>query len=340
MTTGPHDHGFEPDEPGADQLRSVLTSAAASVQPTDGSLGRILTTANHRSPWTWGAPLLAAAAALVLVVSAGVYASTRGTASPTTHQPGSQSPSASSLPSSPSTGPSASPSPSSTATGNGPVVGLYVYYGASYNGQTRLYRETHRVHTTDAVKDAIRHALDVAPQDSDYRGLWPAKTSLLDYWRVGPTAYVRLTGASPASASKIAVQQLVYTITANDKAVHGVAIAYGQSGAFDIAQTRGAAIDVLGIVWLLQPTLGATESSPVTLSGTAMVFEATVNWEVDRPDGTIVQSGNAMTPEAFVNGPWSTTVQLPPGDYVAKAYEASAKDGSKTWIDSKPFTVH
>src|SRR5215831_9049032 len=100
MTTGPHTPGFDPDEPGADQLRSVLTSAAASVQPADGSLGQILTKANHRSPWTWGAPLLAAAAALVLVVSAGVYSSTRGTASPTTQQPGSQSPSASSLPSS------------------------------------------------------------------------------------------------------------------------------------------------------------------------------------------------------------------------------------------------
>jgi hypothetical protein len=33
-------------------------------------------------------------------------------------------------------------------------------------------------------------------------------------------------------------------------------------------------------------------------------------------------------------------VTLPPGQYVALAYEASAKDGSKTWIDSKPFTVH
>src|SRR5207302_972306 len=99
---------------------------------------------------------------------------------------------------------------------------------------------------------------------------------------------------------------------------------------------RNAAIDTLGIVWLLQPTQGATVSSPVTLSGTAMVFEATVNWEVDTPDGTMVASGNAMTPEAFVQGPWSTTVSLPPGQYIAKAFEASAKDGSKTWIDSKP----
>ena len=92
-------------------------------------------------------------------------------------------------------------------------------------------------------------------------------------------------------------------------------------------------------MWLLQPTQGAAVSSPVTLSGTAMVFEATVNWEVDTRAGKVVASGNAMTPQAFVQGPWRTTVTLPPGQYVAKAYEISTMDGSKTWIDSKPFTV-
>jgi hypothetical protein len=337
MTTPPTNHGLEPDEPGADQLRSVLSSASASVQPTDGSLGRILTTAHRRSPWTWGAPLLAAAAALVLVVGAGVYASTRGTASPATHQSGSQSPSSSPLPSSTSTGPSPSSSPSSSPTGNGPLVTLPVYYGASYKAQTRLYREFHRVHSTAPARDAIRQALDAAPQDADYRTLWPAQTSLLGYSRQGTTAYVRLSGTS--SASTIAEQQLVYTVTAADTTVKAVAFAYGSAGSFGTPQVRGAAIDTLGIVWLLTPGYGATVSSPVTLAGTAMVFEATMNWEIDRPDGTMVASGTAMTPQAFVNGPWSTTVTLPPGDYVAKAFEASAEDGSKTWIDSKPFTV-
>ena len=77
----------------------------------------------------------------------------------------------------------------------------------------------------------------------------------------------------------------------------------------------------------------------MTLSGTAMVFEAVVNWEVDSADGTPVQSGNAMTPEAFKMGPWSSTVTLPAGSYVAKAFEISAKDGLVTWLDSKAFTV-
>jgi hypothetical protein len=335
MTTGP----FTPepgDEVGAEQLRQVLTQAAAPIQPSDGSLGRVLTRANQRSPWSWGAPLLAAAAALVLVAGASVYVGTHGT---TSAQPGSHSPSSSTLPSQTATGPSPTDSAHSSPTGTGSLVALPVYYAGSFNGQTRLYREFHRVRSTDHAVDAVTQALTTAPDDPDYRTLWKPGTTVLGYSTQGALAFVRLS-SPPVPMSTIALQQLVYTITAADTSVHKVLFAYGLSAAFGGPVSRGATIDTLATVWLLQPTQGATVSSPVTLSGTAMVFEATMNWEIDTPDGTMVTSGNAMTPQAFVQGPWSTTVSLPPGHYVALAFEASAKDGSKTWIDSKPFTVH
>jgi hypothetical protein len=91
---------------------------------------------------------------------------------------------------------------------------------------------------------------------------------------------------------------------------------------------------------VLAPTQGATVSSPVTVSGTASVFEATVTWEVDRADGTRVAHGIAMAPIAAPGrGPWSVTVTLPPGTYVVTAYAVSAKDGSHTWPDTKRFVV-
>jgi hypothetical protein len=195
------------------------------------------------------------------------------------------------------------------------------------------------VHTSSPVQDAIRQALSGQALDADYRTLWKPGTILADYAKHGATADVQLSGVSPGEPSQMALQQLVYTVTATDPTIGTVVFSFGPGGYGSVSKQRGAAIETLAPVWLLQPAQGAKVSSPVTLSGTAMVFEATVNWEIDTPNGTKVAEGNAMTPEAFVQGPWSASVTLPPGDYVATAFEASPMDGSKTWVDSKPFTV-
>ena len=82
-------------------------------------------------------------------------------------------------------------------------------------------------------------------------------------------------------------------------------------------------------------------SSPVAISGVAEVFEAQVNWEVDKPDGTVVTQGSSMASQAAPGRwPWSGAVTLPPGSYVLRAYAISPKDGTIVWPDSKFFTVH
>jgi Immunoglobulin-like domain of bacterial spore germination len=104
--------------------------------------------------------------------------------------------------------------------------------------------------------------------------------------------------------------------------------------------TRAPGIEVLAGVWVLAPSQGETARSPVVVSGTASVFEATVTWEVDRPDGTVVAHGIAMTPIAAPwRGPWSFTGSLPPGSYVVLAYAVSARHGSHTWPDSRTIAV-
>jgi hypothetical protein len=133
------------------------------------------------------------------------------------------------------------------------------------------------------------------------------------------------------------IQELVYTVTAADPTIHAVTVLY--PGGRSIA-ARMPGLDVLASVWVLSPAEGASVASPVTIGGTASVFEATVTWEVDRPDGTVVAQGNAMAAlGAPGRGPWSVQVPLAPGQYVVKAYAISAKDGSTTWPDTKTFTV-
>ncbi len=334
IDTGPIDDGTDPEDVAGRRLSQVLGGVADTVQPADGSLDRVLTRAHQRSVWSWGTPMLAAAAAVLAVAGVAVYAGTRG--HDTAHV-GGPSPTGSSAPTEPSVSASATTSNhSSPTTGTGPLHALPVYYAAEFNGQARLYREFHPVRTSTPAPAAIDQLLTVKPTDPDYESLWPATTTLVSYQRSGTLASVRLSNG-PARFPIAAFQQIVYTVTAADSAVHSVQISYGTVTQNPMG--RGASIATIAPVWLLAPTQGATVTSPVTLSGMAGVFEATVNWEVDTADGTPVQSGSAMTPEAFKMGPWSTQVTLPAGSYVAKAFEISAKDGLWTWVDSKAFTV-
>lgn len=217
-----------------------------------------------------------------------------------------------------------------------------VYFGGTYGGRTMLYREFHR--TTAAALTGAVEAMLAGPADVDYASLWPRGTSLVALTRSGPVVTVTLssppllTATGAAGFGATSVQEVVYTVTAADPTVQAVTVAY--PGGRATAVVRAPGIQVLASVWVLAPAQGAAVSSPVTLSGTASVFEAVVSWEVDRADGTPVAHGSAMTPIAAPGrGPWAVTVTLPPGSYLVKAYAVSAKDGSHTWPDTKRFTV-
>ena len=92
----------------------------------------------------------------------------------------------------------------------------------------------------------------------------------------GTLASVKLSNG-PSRLPITAFQQIVYTVTAADSAVRSVQISYGSVTQNPMG--RGSSFVTIAPVWLLAPTQGATVSSPVTLSGLAGVFEATVNWE-------------------------------------------------------------
>src|SRR5206468_3571944 len=132
-----------------------------------------------------------------------------------------------------------------------------------------LYREFRTSRATDHVAGALQLMLGPAA-DPDYQSLWPAGTTLTALSRSADVQQVSLSQAP--TQPDIAVQEVVYTVTATDPTVHRVSVSYPGGGVG--ATGRGTSWVVLAPVWVLSPLDGATVSSPVRISGTASVFEA------------------------------------------------------------------
>jgi hypothetical protein len=327
------------DDPYADQLRNELADQSRALDPTgplDDGLARIRSrvaepvSAGRR----WGVPL-AAAATVVAVLAGGTYLWVRGgTEGPAPVGSTSRSP----LPTI-SYGPQPTQTPSPSSVPQGPAVTVPVYYGGTFGGRTMLYREYHRT-TEGPVLGALAEMLG-APQDPNYQSLWSRAPgpSLIHFTRIGAAATVTLA-ARPLQVSPagLPIQEVVYTVTATDPTIRTVTVVYPGGRATNVS--RGVSYTTLAMVWLLTPSDGATVSSPVSFGGLAEVYEATVSWEVDRPDGSVVGQGSAMASQAAPGRwPWSASVTLPPGSYVLKAFAISTKDGTVQWPDTKVFTV-
>lgn len=260
--------------------------------------------------------------------------------------------------------PAAAPSvpaarPPASARGRRAVA---VYYLAD-TGATgpRLYREFHlRPATSAVVRDAVDAMLHEAPYDADYRSPWPRDTRILGVAVAGDLATVNLSHealrGSAGSAFEVAsLQQLVWTVTGAAPAVQQVRVLiegrssgtvdgreiadfWGAGGLATQPLRRGPQGEVLGPVWILAPATGATVGADLTISGIESVFEGTVSWEV-RSGSTLVKRGFVTGVGAPGRGTWSAHVRLAPGSYVVRAWEASAKDGSVTFLDDKAFRV-
>jgi hypothetical protein len=248
------------------------------------------------------------------------------------------------------TPPAASPSPTSAAATPAGTAARAVYYLRDDGHGPRLYREFHQRPATAAViRDAVTAMLTEPPHDGDYTSLWPTGTTVRGARVSGSTAYVDLSasarrGSAGAEGEAQSLQQLVHTVTAAAPSVRTVQLLVeGRApatlwGHVDTRApiARGLAAEVLGPVWLSVPR---TLSRGARFGGEASVFEATVSWEFRR-GGKVVKTGfsNAST-GAPGRGPWSAAADVPAGEYVLRAYESSAKDGTATFIDDKPVTV-
>lgn len=254
--------------------------------------------------------------------------------------------------SSPTAEPTATPSePTATAPATAATRAVAVYYLAQT--EARLYREFHRRPVTPSVvRDALTAMLTERPQDSSYTSMWPKGTRVLGVRKDGTTLVVDLSREAEALSVGAAfegatLQQLVWTATAADPTAKAVQLLVegrkveSLAGHVDSSEpmSRGQAAVELGPVWILTPTEGGTLRRGATFGGEASVFEATVSWQLVQA-GTVVKEGFATaTTGAPGRGSWSAVADVPPGDYLLRAFESSAEDGRETFVDDKRITV-
>ena len=250
------------------------------------------------------------------------------------------------------TPPSAAASPAPTPSVQTNAVAVYYLRDTGRTGP-RLYREFHRRPVTDdPARDAVEAMLEQEPDDPDYTSLWAEGTGVNDVSIEGTEASVDLTADAATSGggsafAQATLQQLVHTVTAAVPSVRSVRLLIDGEpadafwGAVDASEpmSRAPAAEILGPVWILEPTEGATLTRGDSVRGEASVFEATVNWEWVQGETVVAKGFSTAAEGAPGRGPWSAPVEVPPGDYELRAFESSAKDGSVTFLDTKTVTV-
>jgi len=292
----------------------------------------------------WKLPLVVLFFALVLIlVSCSKYNASAPSPTPTP-EPTHSSPSVT-----PTQSPSVTPAQSPTASVIAPV---YLYVVGDIGVGLRLYREVHRFAvTSDRGLSALRILLNQRfhPGDPDYSNFWANGSVIHGITRKGSLATVDLTIAHlnvGAEGEMRAIDQLVWTLTANDYSIRSVKFRHkgklieSFAGHVDTTGTftRGSAADVLASVWVSSLTVHA--GGEVVASGVACTFEAAVPWRLYR-SGTVVRSGMTMaTGGCPIRGAWKVTMaHLPKGTYVFVARDLSPKNGSVISQDSKSFSV-
>jgi hypothetical protein len=340
-----------PDDDAARRLRDSHANEARSIRPWGDGLARIRekNRDRRRSRRAWLRPLAgagAAAATAAIVVAVVVIApGGNGNHGGTPAADGS-----------PSTGvvcppPSSSTAPTPSADATHPVT-LY-FIGAKADPQQLLYPETvMRVPPAGNafISDAVTALLTTPPTDPDYVNGWPQGTRLLGATiKNGTEAAIDLSPEAadgPNGLGEISAQQLFYTVHGAAPKIDSLEL---RIGGLPVTSLWGAPItnpikakepfEVFAHVWITSPTQGATVASAVDFGGDAIVFEANVSWQI-LMNGSVLKEGFATADAgAPAQGTWHDSVTLTPGTYELRAFEASAKDGSPTYVDTKTFTV-
>ncbi|HZG95168.1 MAG TPA: Gmad2 immunoglobulin-like domain-containing protein [Mycobacteriales bacterium] len=223
----------------------------------------------------------------------------------------------------------------------------------------RLAREFRRVpRSTGVVRAAVDAMLHLAPLDPDYTSPWPKSAKVLGASIKDDTATIDLSAGSMSNLTNLgsafetaAQQQLIWTVTAVAPTVQRVRLTVARktpgSGHVDWSapQRRAKHHDILVPVQISSPGHGAKVRRRLTVTGEATVFEASVSWAVVDVASRKVLDKGFVTASAGApsRGTWKFTAQLPASaarrNVEIRAWEASAKDGRVTHLDSKVVTV-
>jgi hypothetical protein len=254
---------------------------------------------------------------------------------------------------------SAAPSPSGqrpTATpAQGPAreIGLQAWF--SRNGKLFVTKRT--VPATTGIGQAALDRMLTGPSAAEYaaglRSRIPAGTTARGVRISAGIATVDLSSsfesAASPSAMPLRIAQVVYTLT-QFPTVSGVRFAINGQGVTVVGgvpvqspQTRAMYGGYLPAITVRSPVIGARVTSPVTVSGTADVFEATVSVRVlDSAGHEIARTFTTASCGTGCRGDYSVTVsysvpRTQPG--TIEVFESSAKDGQPVNVQLIPVTL-
>lgn len=261
----------------------------------------------------------------------------------------------------PSTTPTKSPTTDSSSTPSetsSPPTGTLTVQVWLIRGE-HLFPATRTQAGTVAVGKAALTQLLAGPtsqeQAAGVGSTIPAGTKLLDLNIEDGVATVNMNGAYDDGGGSLSMRmrlaEVVYTISqfpsvqGVDFQLDGKAVAVfsGEGIVLDHPQTRADFEDLLPTIAVETPGPGDEVSSPVTISGTANVFEATVSYRIEDENGHSLADGYATaTCGTGCRGTYVITVDYnvvhdQPGTIVV--FESSAQDGSEINVVRIPVTL-
>jgi len=204
-----------------------------------------------------------------------------------------------------------------------------------------------------AAVDAVLAGTNTSESSAGLVSAVPAGTNMLGLKIAGTVATIDLSSSFAQSASSSAVSlrlaQLVYTLT-QFGAVRSVHWRISGQDVTTIGgvpvsgpQTRPAYSGDLPAITVASPAIGATVTSPVTVSGTADVFEAVVSIEILNSAGQeIARTFTTASCGTGCRGSYTTTISysVPATQKgTVEVFERSAKDGSPVNMQKIPVTL-
>jgi Immunoglobulin-like domain of bacterial spore germination/Sporulation and spore germination len=249
-----------------------------------------------------------------------------------------------------------SPAPVPTATSPHSAAGQ-VGLQAWFTRQGKLFGTQRDVPATASVGraalDQLLAGASSAESAAGLRSLIPAGTQLLGLTISSGTATVDLSssftsGASP-SAMPLRIAQVVYTL-AQFPSVTGVQFKVDGQGVTVLGgvpvqspQTTAMYDGYLPAITVQNPVIGAQLSSPVTVSGTADVFEAVVSVRIlDSAGNQIARTFSTASCGTGCRGGYSipvsyTVTRAEPGSI--EVFESSPKNGQPVNVQLIPVTL-
>ncbi|MGH3472638.1 MAG: Gmad2 immunoglobulin-like domain-containing protein, partial [Nocardioidaceae bacterium] len=242
--------------------------------------------------------------------------------------------------------------------GQAPVATMFYIGQRDGRGHALLQTEPHSITSTGSVTglEAAHEFLTSTPIDPDYTSGWPAGFDVQAITNTSQGQQIALTGpaAMPTTSlshadAEVAIQALMRTAEIGGPATFTYnGIPPNMLLGVDVSQPVPLAPYGLGVASgdlkamfsITSPVEGQQLSNPVRVTGSANAFEGTVNWRLLGSSGKSIRHGYV---NAGSMGQWRAfAIALPhlsAGTYTIEIYEASAMNGSRTFVDNKQFSV-